>query len=90
MPESGPEINLRPMRLSRRALPPNLVRDEWINIGILLFDPQTAVLLRRLMEEPGEFARVRRLHPGADEDLLRRLPEEFDAQLASRTRGRCS
>ena len=62
---------------------PNLVRDEWVNIGILLFDPANGRILRRMMEEPGEFARVRRLHPGADEDLLRRLPEEFDAQFAA-------
>src|SRR5262249_25964317 len=27
------------------------------------------------------FARVRRMHPGMDEALLRRLPEEFTAQL---------
>jgi Protein of unknown function (DUF3037) len=62
---------------------PNLVRDEWVNIGILLFDPANGRILRRMIEEPGEFARVRRLHPGADEDLLRRLPEEFDAQFAA-------
>jgi len=62
---------------------PNLVRDEWVNIGILLFDPTNGRILRRMMEEPGEFARVRRLHPGADEELLRRLPEEFDAQFAA-------
>lgn len=62
---------------------PNLVRDEWVNIGILLFDPANGRILRRMMEEPGEFARVRRLHPGADEELLRRLPEEFDAQFAA-------
>src|ERR1700680_2009283 len=62
---------------------PNLVRDEWVNIGILLFDPANGRILRRMMEEPGEFARVRRLHPGAAEELLRRLPEEFDAQFAA-------
>jgi Protein of unknown function (DUF3037) len=62
---------------------PNLVRDEWVNIGILLFDPANGRILRRMMEEPGEFARVRRLHPGADEELLRRLPEEFEAQFAA-------
>jgi hypothetical protein len=62
---------------------PNIVRDEWVNIGILLFDPANGRILRRMMEEPGEFARVRRLHPGADEDLLRRLPDEFDAQFAA-------
>ena len=62
---------------------PNLVRDEWVNIGILLFDPASGRILRRMIEEPGEFARVRRLHPGADEELLRRLPEEFDGQFAA-------
>lgn len=60
---------------------PNLVRDEWVNIGILLFDPQTGRVLRRLIEEPAELARVRRLHPAADEELLRRLPAEFEAQF---------
>jgi len=58
------------------------VRDEWVNIGILLFDPASGRVLRRWMEEPAEFARVRRLHPAADEALLRGLPEELDAQLA--------
>jgi hypothetical protein len=62
---------------------PNLVRDEWVNIGILLFDPASGRILRRMIEEPGEFARVRRLHPGADEEMLRRLPEEFDGQFAA-------
>ena len=38
----------------------------------------------RLMEEPGEFARVRRLHPAADEDLLRRLPEDFACPIRRR------
>ena len=35
----------------------------------------------RLIEDASEIARVRRLHPGADEDLLRALPSEFDARL---------
>ena len=38
-------------------------------------------LAMRLIEEPGEFARVRRLHPDADEDYLRGLGPEFDARL---------
>ena len=62
---------------------PNLLRDEWVNIGILLFDPANGRILRRLMEEPGEFAHVRRLDPDADEDLLRHLSEELEAQLAA-------
>jgi len=88
---NGPEIPQDPQ--SDRALQPcayyvvrylpNLVRDEWINIGILLFDPSSGRVLRRLMEEPGEFARIRRLHPAADEELLRRLPEEFETQFTA-------
>ena len=62
---------------------PNLLRDEWVNIGVVLFDTEGGRVVRRLMEEPGEFARVRRLHPQADENLLRRLPEEFEAQLTA-------
>jgi hypothetical protein len=62
---------------------PNLVRDEWVNIGVLLFDPASGRMLRRMVEEPAEMARVRRLHPAADEALLRGLPEELDAQMAA-------
>jgi hypothetical protein len=71
---------------------PNLVRDEWVNVGVLLEEtgaggaangfpsnaPRRAV---RLIEDPAEMARVRRLHPAADENLLRALPAEFDARL---------
>jgi len=70
---------------------PNLVRDEWVNIGVLLEEgPEeqggnSERLSRRLaiqvIEEESEMARVRRLHPGADEALLRALPAEFDARL---------
>ena len=62
-----------------------LVRDEWVNIGILRVARSGASgrVLRRLVEEPAEMARVRRLHPAADEALLRGLPEEFDAQIGA-------
>jgi hypothetical protein len=78
-----PEPALRPCAYHVIRYTPNLVRDEWVNIGILLFEPSSGRVLRRLMEEPAEFARVRRLHPAADEGLLRGLPEEFDAQLSA-------
>jgi hypothetical protein len=78
-----PEADLRSCAYHVIRYIPNLVRDEWINIGILLFDPATGRALPRLMEEPEEFARVRRFHPTADQDLLRRLPEEFSAQFAN-------
>src|ERR1700722_16678829 len=67
---------------------PNLIRDEWVNVGVLLEasapvapgsnGPRRAL---RFIEE-SELARVRRLHPAADEGLLRALPEEFEARLA--------
>jgi len=61
---------------------PNLVRDEWINIGILLHDPRANRLQVRLIEETSEFARLRRLHPNADVNLLRALRGDFEAQIA--------
>jgi hypothetical protein len=60
---------------------PNRARDEWVNIGVLLEEASGLRRAMRLIEEPGEFARVRRLHPDADEDLLHGLAPEFDARL---------
>jgi hypothetical protein len=71
---------------------PNLVRDEWVNIGVFLEEVSPAVSAEapqkdgprralRLLEEASEFARVRRLHPSADENLLRALAPEFEARL---------
>ena len=68
---------------------PNIARDEWVNIGVLLEEtnggdshtrraPRRAV---RLVEDPTEMRRLRRIHPEADEELLRVLPAEFDARL---------
>jgi hypothetical protein len=62
---------------------PDLVRDEWVNIGVLVFDPRNGARRFRLIEEEEEFYRVRRLHPRADEGLLRslqgNLENRFDA-----------
>jgi len=52
---------------------PNLVRDEWVNIGVLVFDPASGERRWRLIEEPEEYARVHRPHPRADGLLLRAL-----------------
>jgi hypothetical protein len=62
---------------------PNLVRDEWLNIGVLLFDPASGEHRLRLIEDPEEFARVRRLHPHADEALLRALRDDLEERLSS-------
>jgi hypothetical protein len=60
---------------------PNLIRDEWVNIGVWLEEVDGRKRAVRLIEEPSEIMRVRRLHPGADEELLRALPGEFEARL---------
>jgi len=62
---------------------PNLVRDEWVNIGVLLFDPQTGERRLRMIEEEDEFRRVRRLHPGADELLLRAIRDDLEDRFQS-------
>lgn len=64
---------------------PNLVRDEWVNIGVLVFDPQSGERRIRLIEEPEEYARVRRLHPRADEELLRALRDDLENRFATAT-----
>lgn len=57
---------------------PSLVRDEWMNIGILIFDPRSGARRLRLLEEEEEFRRVRRFHPQADEALLRALRDDLE------------
>lgn len=57
---------------------PNLVRDEWVNIGVLVYDPQSGERRLRLIEEQEEYTRVRRLHPEADEALLRALRDDLE------------
>jgi hypothetical protein len=64
---------------------PNLVRDEWVNIGVLVFDPQSGERRMRLIEEPEEYARVRRLHPRVDEELLRALRDDLENRFATAT-----
>jgi len=64
---------------------PNLIRDEWVNIGVLVFDPESGARRLRMIEEPEEFARVRRLHPQADEELLRALRDDLENRFATAT-----
>lgn len=61
---------------------PNLVRDEWVNIGVLVYYPATGERRLRVIEEEDEYARVRRLHPQADQELLRALRDELEQRLA--------
>jgi hypothetical protein len=62
---------------------PYRMRDEWLNIGVLVFDPRTGERRLRLIEDQDEFTRVRRLHPAADEALLRGLRAELEARFES-------
>jgi hypothetical protein len=68
---------------------PNLVRDEWVNIGVLVFHSKTGERRLRLIEDQEEFHRVRRLHPQADEALLRALRDDLESRFdaASGTNG---
>jgi len=61
---------------------PNLVRDEWLNVGVLVFDPKTGERRLRVIDEPAEYARVRKLHPQADEALLRALRDDLEDRFA--------
>lgn len=60
---------------------PNLVRDEWVNIGVLLFDEKTGERRLRMIEEEEEYRRVRRLHPDADEAVLRALRDNLESRF---------
>jgi hypothetical protein len=61
---------------------PNLIRDEWVNIGVVIQDPATEKFRVRLIEEESEYARVRRLHPAADEAILRGYNSMLDDSLS--------
>jgi hypothetical protein len=80
-----PEENRNTLRYRVLRYTPNPVRDEWVNVGVVLEEVDGAAARRaaRFIEEDAEIARVRRLHPGADESLLRALAADFDAQLRS-------
>jgi len=62
---------------------PDLVRDEWVNIGVLVFNPETGERRLRLIEDQDEYNRIRRLHPWADEALLRALRDDLENRLDS-------
>jgi hypothetical protein len=56
----------------------DLVRDEWVNIGVLLIDRNTGERRLRLIEEQDEITRVQRLQPPASEVLLRNLRDHLE------------
>ncbi len=62
---------------------PDLVRDEWVNIGVLLHDPTGRRLGARLVGEENELGRILRMHAAADQGLLRALPAFFEDEIRS-------
>ena len=60
---------------------PNLVRDEWMNIGVLLVDPEGR-LHARVLQEEAQYARLRRLHPAVDVGVLRALEADLETKAA--------
>jgi hypothetical protein len=80
---AGTSRDERPCAYRILRYTPNLVRDEWVNIGVLLFDPATGERRLRLIEEQEEYNRVRRLHPHADEALLRALRDDLEDRFQS-------
>jgi len=60
---------------------PNLVRDEWMNIGVLLVDPDGQLHVR-VLEEESQYARLRRIHPAVDVPVLRALEADLEARAA--------
>jgi hypothetical protein len=76
------EANLNPCAYHVIRYTPNLIRDEWVNIGVVVHDTSNGRYRVRLIEEEAEFARVRRLHPAADESLLRGFAPFLEDTLA--------
>jgi hypothetical protein len=62
---------------------PNLMRDEWVNVGIILEDTKKQVARAKVIEDEAEFVRVHRLHPTADDAILRSLPNYFRGEIAA-------
>jgi len=62
---------------------PNLIRDEWINVGLVMLDSAAARPRVRVLADDDELARVRRVHPEADLGVLRALGPALEAQIAA-------
>ena len=67
----------RPCQFYLLRYVPNIVRGEFVNIGVVLFDPDAGRLQPRFLEN---FRRVRRLHPWADVEVLSALERHVEAE----------
>lgn len=81
------ENDLHPLAYHVIRYLPNLIRDEWVNVGVVVYDGAERRYRVRVIEDEPEFARLRRLHPSADEGLVRGLGTMFDGSLASHREG---
>ncbi|HET9179147.1 MAG TPA: DUF3037 domain-containing protein [Terriglobia bacterium] len=57
---------------------PDIVRGEFLNIGLFLFSPQENYLGCLFTDD---FRRVKRFHPQADMEFLRELQQDFEQQI---------
>ncbi len=57
---------------------PDLVRDECVNIGLLLYNPPERFLGCLFTDD---WRRIKRFHPQADLEFLRELQEDFEQQI---------
>src|SRR3984885_12517352 len=80
-----PEEERKTLRYRILRYTPNLIRDEWVNVGVLLEEFQELEAVGgarraiKVIEEDREFARVRKLHPAADVQLLHSLRSDFES-----------
>lgn len=66
---------------------PNLLRDEWINVGVIVSEPAGGDFRVRVIEEQAELNRLRRVRPEVDEGLVRGLAGMLEASLAGHRDG---
>lgn len=67
----------RPCQFYLLRYVPNIVRGEFVNIGVVVFDPEAGRLQPRFLEN---FRRVRRLHPWADIEVLSALERHIESE----------
>jgi len=75
---SADKVELKECRLFLLRYVPDLVRDEFLNIGLFLYS-QADNYLNCLLTD--DFRRIKRFHPPADLDFLRELQEHFEQQI---------
>lgn len=75
------EPKLKPCSFLLLRYVPDLRRDEALNLGVFLHSPEEKYLGCVLTND---FRRVKRLHPQADLELLRALPQHFDEEIDRR------